>query len=201
MKIAIESVVGAGKTTLAKFLSEKINIKLYEELLSVDTNVLLEKFYKDQTRWSFPLQVHFLNERFRMIKEINSIGSGILDRSIYGDNIFAQLLNEGGHMTDEEYRTYYTLLDNMLEHVNPPDLMVYLKCKTETAVDRINRRNRGESHVSLSYWEGLNNKYNQWYSEYDASEKMCIEVDGFNVFDVNQRENVLNQIIEKLKKE
>jgi deoxyadenosine/deoxycytidine kinase len=202
MMVVIEGTVGCGKTTLASFLSEKLNIKLYEELLSADTNILLEKFYKDQTRWSFALQVHFLNERFRMIKEINKINSGLLDRSIYGDNIFAQLLNEGGNMTDEEYRTYSTLLNNMLEHVSPPDLMVYLKCKTKTAVDRINKRNRGEeSHVDLAYWQGLNNKYNQWYSEYDSSKKMVIEVDDFNVFDVNQRENVLNQIIERLKKE
>jgi len=197
--IVVEGTVGCGKTTLAKFLSEKLKIKLYEELLSVDTNTLLEKFYKDQGRWSFALQVHFLNERFRMIKEINNIGSGILDRSIYGDNIFAQLLNDGDNMTNEEYRTYSTLLNNMLGHVSPPDLMVYLKCKTSTAVDRINKRNRGEeSHVDLSYWEKLNTKYNKWYDKYNESEKMIIEVDNFDVFDETQREDVLNKIIDKL---
>ena len=92
MIILIDAVVGAGKTTLAEKLGEVLNIPVYFELQSQTTYNLLEEFYKDKKRWSFALQVHFLNERFRMIKEINKVSSGILDRSIYGDSIFAQLL-------------------------------------------------------------------------------------------------------------
>ena len=160
MQIAIESTVGAGKTTLGKYLSEYLNIELYEELSNDDTIVLLNEFYKDLKRWSFALQVHYLNERFGMIKDINRKESGILDRSIYGDSIFAQMLNEDGNMTDEEYRTYKTLLNNMLEHVSPPLLTIYLKCSTDVAIERINKRNRGvESEVPLTYWKRLNEKY------------------------------------------
>jgi len=200
MNIAIESTVGAGKTTFGKFLSEKINIKLYEELVNSDTPVLLDKFYKKQKRWSFALQIHFLNERFRMIKDINKLESGILDRSIYGDSIFAQLLHEDGKMSKEEYNTYKTLLNNMLEHVTPPQLMIYLKCSTETAIQRIATRNRGiETEVPINYWMRLNDKYESWYNQYNLSEKLCLNVDDFNVFDEKQREEYLNIVVKKLK--
>lgn len=199
MQIVIESTVGSGKTTLGKFLSEYLNIKLYEELTNDDTIVLLNKFYKDQIRWSFALQIHFLNERFKMIKEINKLSSGILDRSIYGDAIFAQMLNEDGKMSNEEYNTYKSLLNNMLEYVKPPKLMVYLKCSTDTAVKRIANRNRGiEIDVPMKYWLRLNEKYNNWYENYYFSEKICLEVDNFNIYDEKQRLNYLNKIKEKL---
>jgi deoxyadenosine/deoxycytidine kinase len=196
--IVIEGTVGCGKTTLAKFLAEKSKIKMYEELSNNDTIVLLDDFYANQKRWSFALQIHFLNERFRMIKEINKNTKGILDRSIYGDKIFAKMLHEDDKMTVEEYNTYTTLLNNMLEHVNPPDLIVYLKCSTDVAVDRLNKRNRGiESDVPISYWQRLNNKYDEWYDNYNMSDKMSINVDEFNVFNINQRENILNEILVK----
>lgn len=198
--IGVEGTVGAGKTTFAKFLSDFVNIKLYEELTSNDTTVLLDKFYNKQKRWSFALQIHFLNERFRMIKEINKVSKGILDRSIYGDSIFAELLYEDGKMSKEEYNTYKTLLNNMLEHVNPPNLMIYLKCSTETAINRIAIRNRGiETDVSINYWMRLNEKYEKWYNQYNSSEKIFLNVDDFNVFDENQRNVYLNIIDTKLK--
>ena len=200
MQIAIESTVGAGKTTFGKFLSEYINIKLYEELINTDTTTLLDKFYADQTRWSFALQIHFLNERFRMIKDINKLNNGILDRSIYGDSIFAQMLNEDSKMTNEEYNTYTSLLNNMLEHINPPHLMIYLKCSTDTAVKRIAHRNRGiETDVPMKYWLRLNEKYDIWYNQYNSSDKLCIEVDDFNIFDDQQREKVFKIVLDKLK--
>jgi len=199
MMIAIESTVGAGKTTLGKFLSEYTNIKLYEELSNDDSTILLDKFYDNQERWSFALQVHFLNERFRMIKEINKLSSGILDRSIYGDSIFAHMLHEDGKMTNEEYNTYKTLLDSMLEHVKPPQLMIYLKCSTETAVKRIAHRNRGiETDVPMKYWMRLNEKYDLWFDQYNATEKICLEVDDLNIYDEQQRIEFINKIITKI---
>lgn len=197
--IAIESTVGAGKTTLGKFLSELIKIKLHEELTNDDSITLLNKFYNDQERWSFALQIHFLNERFRMIKDINKSKYGILDRSIYGDNIFAKMLNEDGKMSNEEYNTYSTLLENMLEHVEPPNLMIYLKCSTETAIRRIINRNRGdESNVPIKYWQRLNEKYDTWYENYNNSPKICLEVDDFNIYNESERNIFLNKIVDKI---
>lgn len=199
-QISIEGTVGSGKTTLGKFLSEYTNIKLYEELSNDDTTILLDKFYANQERWSFALQVHYLNERFKMIKNINKLSTGILDRSIYGDSIFAKMLHEDTKMSNEEYNTYKTLLDNMLEHVTPPNLTVYLKCTTDTAVKRIAHRNRGmETDVPMKYWLRLNDKYDQWFDQYNKSEKLCLEVDDFNIYDEKQRIEYLDKIVNKLK--
>lgn len=199
MELAIEGTVGCGKTTFGNFLSEKTNIKLYEELVNNDTVVLLDKFYNKQKRWSFALQIHFLNERFRMIKEINKLSSGIIDRSIYGDSIFAELLYEDGKMSKEEYNTYKTLLNNMLEHVKSPNLMIYLKCSTETAINRIAIRNRGiETDVPMNYWLRLNEKYESWFNNYNSSEKISLNVDDFNVFDQKHRDDYLNIVVNKL---
>lgn len=184
--ILVDGVVGVGKTTLAKLLSERFNIPLFEELSNADTEDLLNRFYANKTRWAFTLQIHFLNERFRMIKEIHKKGHGILDRSIFGDRIFAEMLAEdraagGEGMTYEEYRTYDTLLDNMLEHAQPPDLLIYLECSPEVAKQRIDNRGRGlESTVEMSYWERLNQKYSDWYENYKHSAKVLINVDNLD---------------------
>ena len=201
MVVALEATVGVGKSTLGKLLEEKHNIKLYEELSNVDTIELLNKFYKDQERWSFALQIHFLNERFRMIKDIHKAGKGILDRSIFGDRIFAEMLNEDGMMSDEEYRTYDTLLNSMLEHVKPPSVMVYLQASTETAIKRINMRDRGEeTKVPRDYWHRLNTKYDKWFDGYDLSPKISINVDNLDM-KIDEERNIILELIEKKLKE
>lgn len=200
MIIVFEGVVGAGKTTLAEKVSKKLNVPIYYELQNDDTMNLLHKFYEDKLRWSFPLQINFLNERFRMIKEVSKQGFGILDRSIFGDKIFASMLNEDGFMTNEEYRTYSNLLDNMLEHTNKPDLLVYLDCNLETAMERISIRNREmEQSVEKRYWERLNFKYDEWYSTYTFSEKLSIDAKSYHPENSEQIELICNQILKKLK--
>jgi deoxyadenosine/deoxycytidine kinase len=184
--LVIDGVVGCGKTTLAELMEEALDAKLYHELGSQDTINLLDRFYANKTRWAFTLQIHFLNVRFAQIKEIHKKGGGILDRSIFGDNIFAEMLAEdleegGAGMTWEEYRTYATLLESMLEHAAPPTLLVYLQCSTDVAMQRINKRDRGlESTVERDYWQRLNDKYETWYSSYDKSPKIMINVDGLD---------------------
>lgn len=198
--IVVDGVVGAGKTTLANIIKEEFNLKLYEELSDNDTLVLLDQFYADKKRWSFTLQVHFLNKRFAMIKDIHKNNGGLLDRSIFGDKIFAEMLNEDGDMGDEEYRTYSTLLDNMLEHSQDPTLLIYLKCGVDKAVERINRRNRGiESAVPRRYWERLNEKYDKWYDSYNYSPKIIIDVEEVDMFLPEDREKVVNKIREAMK--
>ncbi|QCY65024.1 deoxynucleoside kinase [Bacillus thuringiensis] len=180
--LVIDGVVGCGKTTLAKILEKELGMPLYEEIGSQDTINLLDRFYAKRTRWGFTLQIHFLNTRFRQIKDIHANGGGMLDRSIFGDRLFAEMmaedLEDGGEgMTWEEFRTYSTLLDSMLEHAQAPTLLVYLECDVDTAIERINKRDRGlESQVERGYWERLNDKYATWYEKYDASPKVKINV-------------------------
>jgi deoxyadenosine/deoxycytidine kinase len=177
--IIIEGQIGVGKTTVGELLERELDISLYRELQHEETLSLLDRFYADQPRWAFTLQVHFLNERFRMIKQITRDGGGALDRSIYGDRIFADVLHEDGAMTHEEYRTYETLFDNMLEHVQPPDLLIYLDCSVDTAIDRIRRRNRGlESGIPRDYLERLNARYLDWYARYELSPKLRVDTDS-----------------------
>jgi deoxyadenosine/deoxycytidine kinase len=199
--IVIDGIVGSGKSSLAAKISQKMDIRMFEELNNDDTYILLEKFYKDQQRWSFTLQIHFLNERFKMIKDIHRNGGGILDRSIFGDRIFAEMLNEDGLMSDEEYRTYSTLLDNMLEHTQPPTILVYIDCDVETAIERIKKRNRKmELEVPKRYWERLNHKYQKWYDEYDISPKIKLDGKGYhpnNQEDINNIVNLINQKINR----
>ncbi|WP_411512322.1 MULTISPECIES: deoxynucleoside kinase [Bacillus subtilis group] len=204
--ILVDGVVGAGKTTLSELISERYNIPLFEELSNQDTENLLDRFYAKKTRWAFTLQIHFLNERFRMIKDIHDAGHGILDRSIFGDNIFAEMLAEdledgGEGMTWEEYRTYDTLLDNMLEHSQPPELLIYLQCSPDVAKQRIDSRGRGlESTVEMEYWERLNDKYEAWYQDYKHSPKILINVDNLDFANnKDDQESVLALIGQALK--
>ncbi len=197
MVIIVDGVVGAGKSTLSEKISKNLNIPVFYELQNQTTMNLLEDFYRDKSRWSFALQIHFLNERFRMIKEIHKNGSGILDRSIFGDRIFAQMLNEDGWMTDDEFDTYSTLLNNMLEHAKKPDLLVYIDCDLETAMSRINKRGREmEQKVDEIYWKRLNDKYTSWYNSYDISDKISIDATSYHPDDESEIQKICNKILE-----
>ncbi len=195
MVIIIDGVVGAGKSTLSEKVSKKLNIPVFYELTNDTTTNLLEEFYKDKKRWSFTLQIHFLNERFRMIKEIHKNGGGILDRSIFGDRIFAQMLNEDGWMTNDEFETYSTLLDNMLQHAKKPDLLVYIDCDLDTAVERIGIRGREmEQSVDEVYWKRLNEKYTNWYHNYEISPKFSVEAKSYHPDNDSQIEEICDKI-------
>ncbi len=199
MVIIIDGVVGAGKSTLAEKVSSKLNIPVFYELQNEETNTLLEEFYKDKKRWSFTLQIHFLNERFRMIKEIHKNGGGILDRSIFGDRIFASMLHEDGYMTSEEFNTYSTLLDNMLEHSKNPTLLVYIDCDLETAVERIGVRGRQmEQSVDQVYWKRLNEKYTNWYNEYNISKKLSINAKSYHPNNEKDIDEIVSKIVDKI---
>lgn len=181
MILYIEGVVGCGKSTLSEKIGEVLNIPIFYELQNQTTMNLLEEFYKDKKRWAFALQIHFLNERFKMIEEIHKNGSGILDRSIFGDKIFAEMLNEDGYMTDDEYDTYKSLLNNMNQHIKGPEALLYIDCDLETAMKRIQIRGREmEQSVDENYWKRLNEKYVKWYSEYNLSDKLSIDANSYH---------------------
>ena len=202
--IIIEGQIGAGKTTMGEILERRFGIPLYRELDNPDTLRLLDRFYADNARWAFTMQIHFLNERFRMIKDIHAAGGGLLDRSIFGDRIFADLLHDDGDMSDQEYRSYCSLLDNMLEHADPPALLVYLDCSVDAAIERINIRNRGlESGIPREYLEKLNRKYLNWYDLYNYSPKVKIDTESYDINRPDTMEGFLSSIegrIEEYKK-
>ena len=179
--IVIDAVVGAGKTSYMEMLSEEMKIPCFQE--PVQDNPLLDKFYYDRKRYAFPLQIYFLNRRFEMLKQASEVGAQrLMDRSIYGDMIFAKLLYEEGNMEKDEYILYRDLLANMLDHVEAPKLMIYLKIDTDTAIDRIKKRGREyELIVERDYWENLNKEYENYFSEYNLSPLLVIEAAKYDI--------------------
>lgn len=178
--ICIDGVVGAGKSTLGDILAKELGILLFEE--PVLNNPILDKFYYDKKRYSFSLQIFFLNKRFKMIKEANLLNGCVMDRSIYGDVIFARMLMEDGDMTPEEFELYEELLHNMLEHLSPPKLMIYLESSVEGAINKICKRGRDyEKIVPRSYWESLNHNYESYFNSYNLSDILRINVDNVDI--------------------
>lgn len=189
--IVIEGVVGVGKSSLMRHIA-KNGYEAFEE--PVVDNPILPKFYYDRKRYSFPLQIFFLNKRFKHIKEASHIHKSVLDRSIYGDAIFAKMLCHGGDMEDEEYAIYEELLENMLEHVAKPKLMIYLEVSVDEAIRRIQKRGfEYEQVVEREYWETLNNEYRTFFDQYTISPILKINVDALD-FEKNSKD--LDYIIE-----
>ncbi len=197
--IVIDAVVGAGKTVYMEMLSKEMKIPCFEE--PVQDNPILDRFYHDRKRYSFPLQIFFLNRRFRMLKEAAELGKPtLMDRSIYGDVIFAKLLYEEGNMDKDEYMLYRELLMNMLEHVEAPKLMIYLKIDTDSAIERIRKRGRDyEQIVEREYWETLNREYESYFAEYNLSPLLIIDAAKYDIVEsAKDKEEVLQLIYQKL---
>ncbi len=199
MHIAIAGNIGAGKTTLTTLLSQHLNMEPHYE--SVDQNPYLEDFYHDMERWSFHLQVYFLNSRFRQILEIKKEQKDIIqDRTIYEDRfIFAANLHAMGLMSQRDYDNYASLFDLMELIVTPPDLLIYLKASIPTLVRNIHSRGREyEKSINIDYLSNLNKRYNDWIAGYDKGKLLVIEVDDLN-FVENQED--LGTVIEKVNAE
>lgn len=194
--IAIAGNIGSGKTTLAKLLNKHFGWKVYLE--DVSKNPYLVDFYEDMGRWAFPLQIYFLNQRFKQIKEImNQNGIVVQDRTIYEDAyVFVPTLYEMGYLSEKEYSTYYELFQTMVEFIKPPDLLVYLKAQPETLVNNILKRQRSfEINIRLQYIKRLNEKYENWIKNYTASSVLPISVDLRNFeTDREDMEWVLSEI-------
>lgn len=191
--IVIEGVVGVGKSTLMNLICERLGYDPYEE--PVVDNPFLAKFYGDRGRFSFPLQLFFLNERLKLIKEANSNHKSVMDRSIYGDGIFASILCNNKELSEDEYKLYLDLRDNILGYVEVPKLMIYLRCNVDTAVSRIKKRNRDyEQDTEREYWEMLNKKYEEYFKHYQKSNLLVIDVDEVDIFNEEHQNQILNII-------
>jgi len=199
MHIAIAGNIGAGKTTLTTLLSQHLKMDPHYE--SVDENPYLEDFYHDMERWSFHLQVYFLNSRFRQILDIKKGNKDIIqDRTIYEDRfIFASNLHAMGLMTARDFENYASLFDLMELIVTPPDLLIYLKATIPTLVRNIHSRGRDyEKSINIDYLSNLNKRYNDWIENYNKGKLLVIEVDDLDF--VNKQED-LGTIIEKVNAE
>lgn len=199
MHVAIAGNIGAGKTTLTKLLAKHFRwIPQYEDVLE---NPYLEDFYHEMERWSFNLQVYFLNTRFRQIVEIRESGKNIIqDRTIYEDAyIFAPNLHAMGLMTNRDFENYKSLFDLMESVTKEPDLLIYLRSSVPNLVAQIQKRGREyETSISIDYLNRLNERYEAWVQDYDKGNLLIINVDEFNF--VDNRED-LGEIINRVDRE
>lgn len=199
MHIAIVGNIGAGKTTLTELLAKHLNYEPQYE--AVDNNPYLEDFYSDMKRWSFNLQIYFLNSRFNQIVEITKQNRNIVqDRTIYEDAyIFAENFHEMGLMTSRDYENYRAIFDNMTSFIKPPDLLIYLKASVPTLVNNIQRRGREyEAGIRLDYLSKLNEKYQKWIGGYKEGKLLILDKDKLD-FATNPED--LGFIIESIERE
>ena len=183
MHIAIAGNIGSGKTTLTKLLAARYGWTPRFE--PVDNNPYLEDFYHDMNRWSFNLQVYFLNKRFKEVVEISkSTDTIIQDRTIYEDAcIFAPNLHDQGYMSDRDFKNYTDLFNLMMSLVKKPQLMIYIGSSIPTLVKHIEKRGRDyEKSIRIDYLTGLQKRYDDWLSTYDG-ELITIDGDKINFED------------------
>jgi len=184
MHIAIAGNIGAGKTTLTKLLAK--HYKWEAQLEDVVDNPYLDDFYNQMERWSFNLQVYFLNSRFRQVLQIRQSGKEIIqDRTIYEDaHIFAPNLHAMGLMTNRDFENYRSLFDLMESLVQGPDILIYLRSSIPNLVSQIHKRGRDyENSISIDYLSRLNERYEAWISGYDKGKLLIIDVDNLDFVD------------------
>ena len=196
MHIAIAGNIGSGKTTLTSLLAK--HYKWHAHYEDADDNPYLNDFYEDMQRWSFNLQIYYLNSRFTQIQEIQSTKQAVIqDRTIYEDAyIFAPNLHSMGLMTTRDFENYFSLFNLMDSFVSAPDLLIYLRASVPTLVNQIQQRGREyEESIRLDYLKRLNERYEAWISTYDNGKLLIIDIDN-NRFPENQED--LGKIIQAI---
>lgn len=184
MQVAIAGNIGAGKTTLTQLLAKHYKWEPhYEEVVD---NPYLDDFYHSMDRWSFNLQIYFLNTRFRTVLAMKNSGKNtIQDRTIYEDaHIFAPNLHAMGLMSNRDYENYRQLFELMEGLVGPPDLLIYLRSSIPNLVAQIHKRGREyENSISIDYLNKLNERYEKWIKSYTKGKLLIIDVDKINFVD------------------
>lgn len=201
MHIAIAGNIGAGKTTLTEMLSKHYGWEPHFE--DVLKNPYLDDFYERMERWSFNLQIYFLNSRFNQMLECSKKEKDtIQDRTIYEDAfIFAPNLQAMGLMTNRDYENYKSIFNTLNSFVKDPDLLIYLRSGIPNLVDQIHKRGRDyENSISIEYLSRLNERYEAWIQSYDKSNLLVIEVDDIDFVKNPDDFNIITKLIdEKLK--
>jgi deoxyadenosine/deoxycytidine kinase len=196
MHVAVAGNIGAGKTTLTKLLSRHYSWEAHYE--DVVDNPYLDDFYTQMERWSFNLQIYFLNSRYRQILKIRESGKNVIqDRTIYEDaHIFAPNLHAMGLMTNRDFTNYSGLFELMESLVQPPGLLIYLRSSIPNLVKQIHTRGREyENSISIDYLSRLNERYEAWAHGYDKGNLLIVDVDKIDF--VNNPEH-LGQVIQKI---
>ncbi|HOI00512.1 MAG TPA: deoxynucleoside kinase [Bacteroidales bacterium] len=196
MHIAIAGNIGSGKTTLTGLLAKHFGWEPHYE--DVESNPYLNSFYEDMQRWSFNLQIYFLNSRFRQIVDIRKSGKTVVqDRTIYEDAyIFAPNLHAMNLMSTRDFDNYTSLFELMASFIQPPDLLIYLKASVPTLVRQIQQRGREyEASIRLDYLKSLNDRYEAWIGGYKEGKLLVFDVDRINI--TESRED-LGMVIEKV---
>ena len=184
MYIAIAGNIGAGKTTLTKLLAKHFKWDAHYE--DVVDNPYLDDFYTKMERWSFNLQIYFLNSRFRQVLQIRESGQTTKqDRTIYEDaHIFAPNLHAMGLLSNRDFNNYQSLFELMEGLVGAPDLLIYLRSSIPNLVKQIHKRGRDyENSISIDYLSRLNERYEAWIQTYDKGKLLIIDVDNINFVD------------------
>jgi deoxyadenosine/deoxycytidine kinase len=196
MHIAIAGNIGSGKTTLTGLLAKHFGWDPHYE--DVDTNPYLNSFYEDMQRWSFNLQIYFLNSRFRQVVDIRNSGKTVVqDRTIYEDAyIFAPNLHAMNLMSTRDYENYRSLFDLMGTFILPPDLLIYLRASVPTLVSQIQKRGRDyENAIRLDYLKNLNEMYEDWIEGYKFGKLLIIDADTLKV---SEKPEDLGQVIDHI---
>ncbi len=196
--VVIAGNIGSGKTTLTEMLSRRLGWRPYYE--SVADNPYLADFYRDMSRWSFPLQIYFLSHRFGVHREISSFANNnaaIQDRSIYEDaHIFSRVLHEEGVMDRRDYENYQSLYGTVIGLLPPPTLMIFLKRSVPRLLERIRRRGRDyERDISPEYLRKLDDHYEEWRKTYDLGKSLTVDTEHLDFIEDPEH---FNQLIFKI---
>lgn len=195
---AVAGNIGSGKSTLTSLLAERFAWRPYYE--HVEGNPYLADFYEDMRRWAFHLQVYFLSKRFQHHQEIlASPISVIQDRTIYEDaEIFARNLHENGHIDARDHENYRELFDTMVQFLEPPDLLIYLRTSVPILIERIQARGRDyERAIPSEYLAQLDRHYEDWIARYDLSPVLVVETDACNLVAEEQELAVVAERIQR----
>lgn len=199
MHIAVAGNIGSGKTTITGLLAKYYGWEAQYE--DIDDNPYLNDFYDDMQRWSFNLQIYFLNSRFSQIVRIRQSNMTVIqDRTIYEDSyIFAPNLHSMGLMSTRDFENYFALFNLLNSLIEPPDLLIYLRASIPTLVNQINRRGRKyESNIRLDYLKRLNERYEAWVETYNLGKILIVDADKYNFPD---KPEDLSSVIDKINAE